>query len=159
MRSSELLTLRWGQVNLADRMIYLEEAKNGARRGVPTNDALFADLPEQGKVRHPFGDDVVARPESSDDQRVKPFAGVCKEMGVEDFHCHDLRHTYASHLVMAGGDLLRVKDFLAHKSLVMRARRRHLTPSPNLAAAQKLTSAYRAEEGSHLAQMWHKSAE
>jgi site-specific recombinase XerD len=42
---------------------------------------------------------------------------VCRKAGIKDFHFHDLRHTSASHLVVAGVDLTTVSRLLGHKSL------------------------------------------
>jgi len=48
--------------------------------------------------------------------------------GVEDFRFHDLRHTFASYLTMAGVNLRTVQTLLGHKDLRMAMRCCHLSP-------------------------------
>ena len=66
----------------------------------------------------------------------KGFSGACRRAGIRDFHFHDLRHTFASHLVMAGKDLTTVKDLLGHKTLSMTLRYSHLAPAHKAAAVE-----------------------
>jgi integrase len=58
----------------------------------------------------------------------KTYIKVCNRVGVSDFHFHDLRHTYASQLVMANINLTTVSRLMGHKSLAMTLRYSHLAP-------------------------------
>ena len=55
------------------------------------------------------------------------FKAVVDRAGISDFHFHDLRHTFASHLVMVGVELATVKELLGHKSFEMTLRYSHLS--------------------------------
>jgi integrase len=56
------------------------------------------------------------------------FAAAVRRSGITDFTFHDLRHTFASRLVMAGVDLTTVKELMGHKHIAMTLRYAHLTP-------------------------------
>jgi len=64
----------------------------------------------------------------------KAFKGAKKRAGIVDFRFHDLRHTFASHLVMAGVDLKTIQELLGHKSFEMTLRYAHLSPEHKKAA-------------------------
>jgi len=51
-----------------------------------------------------------------------------KGSGIEDFRFHDLRHTFASNLVMAGVKIEKVQKLMGHKLLTMTQRYSHLAP-------------------------------
>ncbi|RZD14932.1 MAG: hypothetical protein EVJ47_01220 [Candidatus Acidulodesulfobacterium ferriphilum] len=54
------------------------------------------------------------------------LTSVLRKSHILDFHFHDLRHTFASRLVMGGVDLTTVKELLGHKSITMTLRYSHL---------------------------------
>ena len=55
-----------------------------------------------------------------------------------DVSFHTLRHSFASHLVMSGSDLLTVKELMGHATLDMTLRYAHLAPDHKAAAVNRL---------------------
>ena len=52
---------------------------------------------------------------------------VTKHLGLKKISCHSLRHSYATHLLEAGVDILELKVILGHVSLLTTAKYTHLT--------------------------------
>ena len=67
---------------------------------------------------------------------------LCATAKIEDVRFHDLRHSFASHLVMNGVDLKAVQELLGHASISMTLRYSHLAPAHQTKAVKVLDTAY-----------------
>jgi integrase len=126
MRKSEILSLKWEQVDLAHGFILLDISKNGERREIPIDNTLremFTEMPHSIESINVFTD----RDGNPYKDVKKSFRTALRKAGISDFRLHDCRHTFASHLVMAGVDLVSVKELLGHKTLTMTMRYSHLS--------------------------------
>ena len=66
------------------------------------------------------------------------FFTALDNSAITNFHFNDLRHTFASHLVMGGIDVNTVRELLGHKSLVMTLRYSYLSPNHKKSAVDLL---------------------
>jgi integrase len=129
MRRGEILSLEWDKhIDLRQGFINLDKTKNDERRSIPINATLknvLQSIPRRMDIPYVFFDPATG-------QRYKgikhSFKTALKKAKIKDFHFHDLRHTFASHLVMSGVDLTTVAKLLGHKSLKMTLRYAHLAP-------------------------------
>ena len=126
MRRGEIYNLKWHDIDFKRSIIYLLQTKNGEKREIPMNETIKAELI---KVRKDPNSPYVFH---NDDGRPfynlrKSFFTACKKSGIINFRFHDLRHTFASQLVMSGVDLNTVRELLGHKSLEMTLRYSHLS--------------------------------
>lgn len=65
------------------------------------------------------------------------FREACDAAKVANFRWHDLRHTFASRLVMAGADIRAVQELLGHASIVMTMKYSHLSSEHRKRAVSK----------------------
>jgi integrase len=135
MREGELFGLKWEQINFEQGIITLLDTKNGERRDVPMDETVKTTL--KGMERK--GDHLLCNEEGETFVRLqRSFEGALRKSGIEDFRFHDLRHTYATNLVMAGEDLNTVRELLGHKDLTMTLRYAHLSPNHTTRAVDVL---------------------
>lgn len=139
MRKGELLGLTWDCVDMTHGFIRLKQTKNGKARALPFNETLwglFSGLRSRADVPWVFHDHAGHRWE---DVR-HGFDRACMASGLTDFHFHDLRHTFASWLIMRGVPLATVSNLLGHTSPTMTLRYAHLSPKHLTSAVRVLDS-------------------
>src|SRR5215469_8503675 len=149
MRRSEVMGLRWLDIDRRGERILLPQTKNGDARTVWLN-RLACDVIDS--LKPGASTDPVF---SSDIQPVDvthAFTRACRKVKITDFRLHDLRHTAASWLRMSGADLQDVADLLGHRDLKMTRRYAHLSPAHLSIAVKRLDTVFgtpKALEASH----------
>jgi len=139
-RRGELFNLHWSDVDLGRASLTIEGAgaKSGGTRHVPLNDEAVRVLKtwrnQTSGQRYVFP----AKDGGRLDNVRKSWAGVLEAARIEAFRWHDLRHTFASKLVMAGVDLNTVRELLGHSDIKMTLRYAHLAPEHKAAAVARL---------------------
>lgn len=150
LRRSELVALRWSDVDFTTRQIHVRRTisarvlvdtpKSGKRRSVPMTDRALGALDRLAQRRDFTGPrDYVAvstmgdhiNPDSMAQRVVKAQANA----GLRPLHFHGLRHSFASQLVAAGLGLADVQKALGHAHIETTARYLHARPAHELAAA------------------------
>lgn len=135
MRKGELLDLMWDQVNFEQGFITLLDTKNHERRDIPMNETVKTTLRAMDRQDEYVFSGFYGR---RFDRIKRSFHDALKKSVIEDFRFHDLRHTFASNLVMAGEDLNTVRELLGHKDLTMTLRYAHLAPGKKSKAVNVL---------------------
>jgi len=82
-------------------------------------------------------DDYVFRPYKNQHQLYKRFREFSQRLGIKG-NLHSLRHTFASHLAMAGTPIPVIKDLLGHADISTTMIYSHLSPNLYQAAIDKL---------------------
>lgn len=130
MRFGELMSLKWTDIDYERHIIYLERTKNDEKRQSPMNDVVCDAL--MNIPKHSSSPYIFTSHKSNKNPYTtvkKSFFTALKKSDINNFHFHDLRHTFASHLVMNGVDLNTVRELLGHKSINMTLRYAHLSPN------------------------------
>jgi len=140
LRRGEALQLKWTDVDLLQRKVVIrgDNAKSGKTRYMPLNDEALSAL-QHWRSSTELAEWVFP---GRDGERLKgiktSWKSVLQKAAICDFHWHDLRHHFASRLVMKGVDLNTVRELLGHSDLSMTLRYAHLSPEHKADAVAKL---------------------
>jgi integrase len=135
-RRNEILSMKWGQVRLDEGRLYLPVTKNGRSHTVHLNQKALEVLEELSMIRagsDRFRNNPYVFPSRKDTKKGylfdlrKPLQKACTLAGIENFRCHDIRHTYAALCVSNGVSLYAVQRLLNHSDISMTQRYAHLS--------------------------------
>lgn len=141
LRKGEIFGLRWSDVDLVRSQLTVrgEGAKSGQTRYVPLNTEAAKVLSDWQTVGAASDFVFAGRGDGEPlDDVKKAWLPVVRAAKLEAFTFHDLRHSFASKLVMAGVDLNTVRELLGHSDIKMTLRYAHLAPEHKAAAVAKL---------------------
>ena len=145
MRWGELMKLEWRDIDFERGFMTIRDPKNSETRYVPMNPAVREALETHRKAQAQQAGGIVStvfqNPETGKPwvNIRKPFSKALKHAKIKrHIRFHDLRHTAASHLIMAGVDLRTVGKILGHKDLKMTLRYAHLAPEYLKGAVDRL---------------------
>ncbi|PYY71498.1 integrase [Pseudomonas jessenii] len=138
MRRGELFDLKWTAVNFQTKTITAAGAttKTSDTRHIPMNKETVGVLEDwkelAGKSRYVFPSQAGGRLEDVKSAWLK----LLERAKIDGFRWHDMRHDFASRLVMAGVPLNTVRDLLGHADIKMTLRYAHLAPGTKAAAVE-----------------------
>lgn len=146
LRRGDLLNLRWDNINLDRRQMTLVISKSShARRkaGKHVDPVSLPLSPEAVNVlkrwKAQTTGDIVFPGQTGKALTVvnKGFDAVMTRAKIEGFRFHDLRHTFASRLVMAGVDINTVRELMTHSDIKMTLVYAHLSPDHKAQALER----------------------
>ena len=146
MRRGEILRLQWPDVDLKNRTITIQESKSGKKRMIPIDGTLCTTLlalPSRFQKGYVFPSPRKENAPYTDINHT--FRRIADKANIENVRFHDLRHTFASHLVMNGVDIRTVQELLGHANVTMTMRYSHLSPVHRTRAVQILDTALRTD--------------
>lgn len=141
LRRGELLKLVWDDINLSEKILTVRAANSKSRkvRYIPLNDEAALVISNwRGSVASDKGF-VFANKDGKPYVSIKKaWMKILSKAEISNFRWHDLRHAFASKLVMRGVDLNTVRELLGHSDLQMTLRYAHLAPEHKAKAVAQL---------------------
>lgn len=130
-RKGELFRLHWEDVDFDRKSIALvmRGKRKSHTRHIPLNKEAYQVLVDWRRMR-PEADKLVFPSKNGDklNNIQTSWENLRKEAKINNFRWHDMRHHFASRLVMKGVPLNTVRELLGHTNLEMTLRYAHLAP-------------------------------
>jgi len=147
MRASELLRAKVGDYSSETGMFAIRQQKVRSAstfRYVPATPQAIAAYGELA-ARKPIGDRLCSQmenPKATLNGTRYWFDPCAADAGLIDFLWHDLRHSFASRLVMGGMAIAAVAQYMGHQSIAMTMRYSHMSPNTHSQAVAIMSGYY-----------------
>jgi len=138
LRQGELFALTWADIDFNAKTITVRprNAKSGKVRHVPMNAEVIKLLSvrrgnDPEALVFTYMGHAIVSPKTA-------WRTLTRAAKIDGFRWHDLRHTFASRLAMAGVDLYVIKELMGHSSITVTEKYAHLQPHRHHEAVAKL---------------------
>ena len=131
LRQGEQLSLEWTHVNLLRKTVTIQKTKSGKSKTIPLNQIAHNILIQRSEIRSIKNDFVFINGFGGKIDRSnlrRSFNSALNKAKIEDFHWHDLRHTFATRLAQNGVDIYKIAKLLGHQNVTMTQRYAHHCP-------------------------------
>jgi integrase len=125
-RKGEALNLKWENVDLNNNVIAVKGTKTKYDRYIPISKVLKELLIDIKKNQDSLY--VFERNGAKLTDFKRSFHTACRNAGLNNLRIHDLRHVFASKMVMGGTSLYITGELLGHRTTQMTKRYSHLVP-------------------------------
>ncbi len=125
-RKGEALNLKWDDVDLKNDVIAIKGTKTKYDRYIPISKPLktiLGGIEKKDDCLYVFNKNGAKLGNFR-----KSFMTACRNAGLKDLRIHDLRHVFASKMVMNGTSLYITGELLGHRTTQMTKRYSHLVP-------------------------------
>jgi integrase len=148
MRRGEQYQCEWSWIDLELKVLTVPRSKHGEKRRVYLNNRAVAAFQTLWRFSDGKGRVFAHLYHSHHTVGAREwFELALLRAGIVNFRWHDLRHTFASRLVMAGVDIRTVQELMGHKTIQVTLRYAHLAPVHQLEAVQRLCDTGFAQSG------------
>lgn len=127
---------RWGEAEkltnsrLQKNKVTFADNKNGKNRSIPISDYLYERLKKHASA---VGENQLFKPSMKAFYSALDTANITLPRGQKT---HVLRHSFASHFMINGGNILSLQRILDHSSISMTMKYAHLSPNHMIDALQ-----------------------
>ena len=150
LRVSEQMSLRWDDIDLRNRQITLRETKSGETQFQPMNSIAFEAFRRlklmpthiSGEVFHWINQFKGYKKTRSYYNLNYYWKSYCKMAGIKKCRWHDLRHSFASRMVIDGENIVQVQKLMRHADITTTMRYIHLAPKNQQEALSRLSKWY-----------------